>query len=115
MASQVSCCEFHFRCDILLQNFIFNLCTYYTQLATPPHLAAGPLIWLLFLFLVKLFYFCDGNCYGQPEIRKAASVRVQVRVYLSSSVGFQARFSTLPRGLLIIITGIMTGFHWDRG
>lgn len=96
--AKVSCCEFHFRCDILLQNFIFNLCTYYTQHATPSHRpnrsAAGPLIWLLFLFLVKLFYFCHGNCLGQPEIRKAASVRVQVRVYLSSSgcTGFQLWF-----------------------
>lgn len=109
MPSQVSCCEFHFRCDILLQNFIFNLCTYYTQLATP--LDDRPIRWPTYPAFVFIFseivLFLPWQWLRRTEIRKAASVCVQVRVYLSSSAGL-----TPPLGLLIIITSIMTGFHW---
>lgn len=131
IASQVSCCEFHFRCDILLQNFIFNLCTYYTQrLPRPP--IHPPIRWPTYLAFVFIFseivLFLPWQLL---QIRKAASVlRVRVRAGVQRSVsmsvstyhllllqlGFRPLAGlvlTRPHGwLLIIITGIMTGFHW---
>lgn len=69
-----SCCEFHFRCDILLQNFIFNLCTYYTachaQHSTPllgislsVYVCPTYLAFVFIFSVIVLFLPCHGNCF----------------------------------------------------
>lgn len=73
-----SCCEFHFRCDILLQNFIFNLCTYYTACHAPFTVSASRSLFLcvcstylafVFIFsVIVLFLPCHGNsCSSSPS------------------------------------------------
>lgn len=121
-----SCCEFHFRCDILLQNFIFNLCTYYTachaQHSTPLFGISLSLsvyvcpTYLAFVFIfsvIVLFLPCHGNCFlslPPHSLSRSPSLPATACVHATYHLWIRSVHSLGRLMLLIIITSIMTGF-----
>lgn len=115
-----SCCEFHFRCDILLQNFIFNLCTYYTACHAPFTVSASRSLFLcvcstylafVFIFsVIVLFLPCHGNsCSSSTPLPLPFPASAHVSMLLIIC-GYVRSILHGRLMLLIIITSIMTGF-----